>query len=220
MRFAAMPSQRERRPAVGRSGVRSNAALPGTGLADRPIVFLFARRRGEVSGELDSLLSCLRSDGLLTEREVGYIDADGVAALTRGLLADELPRTLVDLLVERTRGIPLFVRALVRTLIDSGRLFRSGERWVRPHHAPDLRERLVDLVLREFDDNRRISVTDDTLHCEEPLTIPATRPTPRHRLEASVSLPDPGSRCECQAEQMRPRNRRYRSPDDRGRRPR
>src|SRR4029453_13002871 len=37
-----------------------------------------------------------------------------------------------------------------------------------PHHAPDLPERLVDLVLREFDDNRRISVTEDTLHCEEP----------------------------------------------------
>jgi hypothetical protein len=25
--------------------------------------------------------------------------------------------------------------------------------------------------LREFDDNRRISVTEDTLHCEEPLWL-------------------------------------------------
>ena len=47
---------------------------------------------------------------------------------------------------------------------------RRGEPQQRhgPHHAPDLPERLVDQVLREFDENRRISVTEDTLHCEEP----------------------------------------------------
>ena len=107
------------------------------GLGDRRIFFLVARRSGEVSDELDALLSFLRRSGLLTEREVGYLDSAGVRGLARGLLADEPPSTLVELLVERTGGLPLFVHALVRTLLDSGRLFRSGERWVLGQDSVD-----------------------------------------------------------------------------------
>ena len=99
--------------------------------------FSLARRSGEVSDELDALLSALRRSGLLTEQEVGYLDPAGVRGLARGLLADEPPSTLVELLVERTGGLPLFVRALVRTLLDSGRLFRSGERWVLGQDSVD-----------------------------------------------------------------------------------
>jgi hypothetical protein len=37
---------------------------------------------------------------------------------------------------------------------------------------PTSRNALEIWFLREFDDNRRISVTEDTLHCEEPLLHP------------------------------------------------
>jgi tetratricopeptide (TPR) repeat protein len=100
------------------------------GLGDRRFLLLTARRAGDYGGELGVLLSSLRRSDLLTEVDVGTLDATGVAALARGLLADEPPGTLTGLLVERTRGLPLFVRALVTTLIDSRRLFRSGGRWV------------------------------------------------------------------------------------------
>jgi DNA-binding CsgD family transcriptional regulator/tetratricopeptide (TPR) repeat protein len=107
------------------------------GLVDRRLMVLVTRRTGEASGELDVLLSSLRRAGLLTELEIGYLDNAGVTALTRGLLADDPPSMLVGLLVDRTRGLPLFVRALVRMLVGSGRLFRSGGRWVIGQEAVD-----------------------------------------------------------------------------------
>jgi DNA-binding CsgD family transcriptional regulator/tetratricopeptide (TPR) repeat protein len=100
------------------------------GLGDRRFLLLTARRAGDHGGALEVLLSSLRRSDLLTEVDVGTLDATGVAALARGLLADEPPGTLTGLLVDRTRGLPLFVRALVTTLIDSRRLYRSGGRWV------------------------------------------------------------------------------------------
>jgi DNA-binding CsgD family transcriptional regulator/tetratricopeptide (TPR) repeat protein len=107
------------------------------GLVDHQLLVLITRRTGESSSELEVLVSSLRQFGLLTEREIGYLNATGVTALARGLLADEPPSTLVRLLVERTRGLPLFVRALVRMLVDSGRLYRSGGRWVLGQQAVD-----------------------------------------------------------------------------------
>jgi DNA-binding CsgD family transcriptional regulator len=107
------------------------------GLADRRFLVLTTCRAGESGGELDVLLSSLRRSGLLTELDVGVLGASGVTALARGLLADEPPSTLTGLLVERTRGLPLFVRALVTMLLDSGRLFRSGGRWVLGQETVD-----------------------------------------------------------------------------------
>jgi len=107
------------------------------GLTDCRFLALLTLRAGESGGELDVLLSSLRRSGLLTDVEIGVLDAPGVMALTRALLADEPPSTLTGLLVERTRGLPLFVRALVTMLLDSGRLFRSGGRWVLGQETVD-----------------------------------------------------------------------------------
>jgi DNA-binding CsgD family transcriptional regulator/tetratricopeptide (TPR) repeat protein len=105
------------------------------GLVDHQLLVLITRRTGESSSKLDLLMSSLRHSGPLTEREIGYLDTTGVTSLARGLLADEPPSTLVRLLVDRTRGLPLFVGALVRMLVDSGRLYRSGGRWVLGQQA-------------------------------------------------------------------------------------
>jgi DNA-binding CsgD family transcriptional regulator/tetratricopeptide (TPR) repeat protein len=117
------------------------------GLLDRRFLLLTARRTGEYAGELAVLLSSLRRSGLLTEVDVGALDATGVAAFARGLLADEPPATLTGLLVERTRGLPLFVRALMTMLLDSGRLFRSGGRWVLgPEPVDDIPPAVAELL--------------------------------------------------------------------------
>jgi DNA-binding CsgD family transcriptional regulator/tetratricopeptide (TPR) repeat protein len=100
------------------------------GLVGRRFLLVITSRSGESSVELEVLLSTLRRSALLVELEIGRLDSSEVRAMARGLLADEPPSTLTGLLVERTRGLPLFVRALVMMLLDSGRLFRSGGRWV------------------------------------------------------------------------------------------
>jgi predicted ATPase len=107
------------------------------GLSDRRFLVLATCRSGESSSGLDMLLSSLRRLGLLTQLDIGTLDAAGVAALARGLLAEDPPSTLTGLLVEQTRGLPLFVRALVAMLLDSGRLFCSGGRWVLGPEAVD-----------------------------------------------------------------------------------
>lgn len=122
------------------------------GLVDCRFLVLLTRRAGESNGELDVLLSSLHRSGLLTQLDIGTLDASGVAALTRGLLADEPPSTLTGLLFERTRGLPLFVRALVTMLLDSGRLFRSGGRWVLGQETvDDLPPQVVGLLRSRLD---------------------------------------------------------------------
>lgn len=122
------------------------------GVTDRRFLLLVTRRIGDHGRELEALWSALRQSGVLTELTVGSLDASGVAALARGLLADDPPATLAGLLVERTRGLPLFVRALVTMLIDSGRLFRSGGRWVLGQDSvDDVPPELVGLLRSRLD---------------------------------------------------------------------
>jgi DNA-binding CsgD family transcriptional regulator/tetratricopeptide (TPR) repeat protein len=108
-----------------------------SGLVGRHFLLVITSRSGESSDELEVLLSTLRRSALLVELDIGRLDASEIRAMARGLLADEPPSTLTELLVERTRGLPLFVRALVMMLLDSGRLFRSGGRWVLGQQALD-----------------------------------------------------------------------------------
>jgi DNA-binding CsgD family transcriptional regulator/tetratricopeptide (TPR) repeat protein len=107
------------------------------GLVGRRFLLLVTSRPGMSGSELEALLSALRRSELLVELDIGRLDASGVTALAQRLLADEPPSTLTALLVERARGLPLFVRALVTMLLDSGRLFRSGGRWVLGQGALD-----------------------------------------------------------------------------------
>ena len=100
------------------------------GLVGRRFLLVITSRSGESSDELEVLLSTLRRAALLVELDLGRLNSSEVTAMARALLADEPPSTLTGLLIERTRGLPLFVRALVMMLLDSGRLFRSGGRWV------------------------------------------------------------------------------------------
>jgi DNA-binding CsgD family transcriptional regulator/tetratricopeptide (TPR) repeat protein len=117
------------------------------GLVGRRFLLVITSRSGESSDELEVLLSTLRRSALLVELDLGRLNSSEVTAMARALLADEPPATLTGLLMQRTRGLPLFVRALVMMLLDSGRLFRSGGRWVLgPQALDDIPPELVGLL--------------------------------------------------------------------------
>lgn len=155
------------------------------GLVDARLLVLITRRGGETSSELDRLLSSLHRHGLLTELRLENLDPPGVATLARALLADEPPTTLTGLLVDRTRGLPLFVRALVTTLVESGRLYRSGGRWVLGQETiDDLPPEVVGLLRNRLD---TLAGTDRTVLD----TVAVAGGSISHDLIAELGPPEP-----------------------------
>lgn len=69
---------------------------------------------------------------------MGPLHGPDVAALAAQVLGDPAPDALLDLLAARAGGVPLFVRELIVALRESGRLFRSGGRWVLGRGADGL----------------------------------------------------------------------------------
>jgi len=100
------------------------------GVADRPVLFVFACRTGEPRREVQELFTALRRGDVLTEIVLRPLGQDAVGSLVRALLGDEPPAALLRALTGRAGGVPLFVKELVGALVDSGALVRSGERWV------------------------------------------------------------------------------------------
>lgn len=122
------------------------------GLVDRRFLLLIMLRSGESSEALNVLLQSLRQSDVLSELSIGSLDAAGVRALACGLLADDPPSTLTSLLVQRARGLPLFVRAMVTMLVDSSRLYRSGGRWVLgPEPVDDIPPELIGVLRSRLD---------------------------------------------------------------------
>jgi hypothetical protein len=118
------------------------------GLSERRFLLMVTHRTGESGPDIEAL----RRSGSFRALVVEPLDATGVGAFARGLLADDPPVTLTRLLVARTGGLPLFVRSLVTMLIDSGRLFRSGGRWVLgPEPVDDVPPELVGLLRSRLD---------------------------------------------------------------------
>ena len=61
------------------------------------------------------------------------------ASLVRALVGDALPEELVDAVVERSDGTPLFIEELLRTWVGVGTLVREGDAWrltARPDAVP------------------------------------------------------------------------------------
>lgn len=67
------------------------------------------------------------------------LDPDDTASLALSLLgAHDLPEALVHRILASTEGNPLFVRELLRMLVDDGVLSREGDRWVVTIEADDI----------------------------------------------------------------------------------
>jgi DNA-binding CsgD family transcriptional regulator len=118
------------------------------GLTRRQCLFLHTYRADEASDELHELLSALQRAETLTLIELAGLEAAEVEDLAEALLDDRAPAALRDMLVRRSGGVPLFVRAIVQRLIETGALFRSSGRWVLGPGAAAGVPALVSTLLR------------------------------------------------------------------------
>jgi DNA-binding CsgD family transcriptional regulator/tetratricopeptide (TPR) repeat protein len=118
------------------------------GLPRRRCLFLLTYRSDEASDELRALLSALQRAETLTVVELAGLQAVEVEDLAEALLAAPAPAALRDMLVRRSGGVPLFVRAIVLRLIETGALFRSSGRWVLSTGAGAEVPTLVSTLLR------------------------------------------------------------------------
>ncbi len=100
------------------------------GLSGRPVLFLLAFREAEADTPLRDLAAALRCGVGLTDLPLRPLDSASVDALARGTLGGAVPSGLVEVLTQRTGGVPLFVGAVITRLVEEGTLFRSAGRWV------------------------------------------------------------------------------------------
>jgi DNA-binding CsgD family transcriptional regulator/tetratricopeptide (TPR) repeat protein len=118
------------------------------GLTRRRCLFLLTYRADEASDELRELLTALQRAETLTLVELAGLEAAEVEDLAETLLDGPAPAALRDMLVRRSGGLPLFVRAIVQRLIETGALFRSSGRWVLGTGAAAEVPTLVSTLLR------------------------------------------------------------------------
>src|SRR6266542_298276 len=89
-------------------------------IPDAGVLVLAAARSAELSenrAATDVLLG-LEQEGQLVRLDLAPLDPDGVAELAAAVLGDPPPPQLVQWLVERSRGNPLFALGLLHALID------------------------------------------------------------------------------------------------------
>ena len=118
------------------------------GLSQRRCIFLLTYRVDEANAEL-------RSCGRAAARRHAYageltgLDAAEVEELAEAVLHGRAPAVLREMLDSRSGGVPLYIKAIVSRLIETGALFRSGGRWVLgPGAAPEV-PALVSTLLRD-----------------------------------------------------------------------
>jgi DNA-binding CsgD family transcriptional regulator/tetratricopeptide (TPR) repeat protein len=117
-------------------------------LPSQRCLFLVAYRADEASAELQELVTALQRAETLTVVELTGLDATAIGDLATVVLGGPVPATLQEMLVRRSGGVPLFVRAIVLRLIETGALFSSVGRWVlRPGAAAEV-PALVSTLLR------------------------------------------------------------------------
>jgi len=121
------------------------------GIADQAVLVLGTYRAEEIDtarGLRQLLLTSLRRAGLASEEALARLDPKAVAELAAGLLGSSVPGELLTLLGDRAGGTPLFVEALIRTLVDADQLRQHGESWtlgtnLTPVLSRDIRELIL-----------------------------------------------------------------------------
>jgi DNA-binding CsgD family transcriptional regulator len=120
------------------------------GIADQAVFVLGAYRPEEIDAArgLRQLLMSLRRSGLASEEALARLEPEAVAELAAGMLGSNAPGELLTLLGARAGGTPLFVEALIRTLIDADQLHKLGESWTLgtnlvPALPPDIRDLIL-----------------------------------------------------------------------------
>jgi len=94
------------------------------------LLVLGTYRLGDAADGLRDLLGTLRSQGRCSVMAVDvWPESDARAYLAARFGSDALPAGLVDLVLRRTEGHPLFVRSLVDEWQETGALVREGSAW-------------------------------------------------------------------------------------------
>jgi predicted ATPase len=101
------------------------------GIADQTVFVLGTYRPEEIDTArgLRSLVMSLRRAGLVSEEILAHLEPEAVAELATNMLGSSAPGALLTLLNACAGGTPLFVEALIRTLIDAGQLRKLSEGW-------------------------------------------------------------------------------------------
>ena len=120
------------------------------GLADQAVLVLGTYRAEEIDTArgLRSLVTSLRRAGQASEQILARLEPEAVAELAAGMLGSRAPGELLTLLGARAGGTPLFVEALIRTLVDADQLHKRGESWTLganlvPALPPDIRDLIL-----------------------------------------------------------------------------
>ncbi len=120
------------------------------GIADQAVFVLGTYRAEEIDTArgLRSLVMSLRRAGLASEEALARLEPEAVAELAASMLGSNAPGELLTLLGARAGGTPLFVEALIRTLVDADQLHKRGESWTLganlvPALPPDIRDLIL-----------------------------------------------------------------------------
>jgi DNA-binding CsgD family transcriptional regulator/tetratricopeptide (TPR) repeat protein len=111
-------------------------------------LFLVTYSADKVNEELRELITALQRAERLTTVELTGLDAAAVGDLAAAMLDGPAPAALREMLVRRSGGVPLFVRAMILRLIETGMLVRTGGRWVLGPAAAAEVPALVSTLLR------------------------------------------------------------------------
>ncbi len=79
-------------------------------LAESRILLVLTARPAELLDDAvaTGVVHALEQEGVLARRTLGPLSADQIRELAKGEVGDDVPRALVDWLMERSRGVPLF----------------------------------------------------------------------------------------------------------------
>ncbi|MCA1842248.1 MAG: DUF2791 family P-loop domain-containing protein, partial [Actinobacteria bacterium] len=121
-------------------------------LAALPVLLIATYRPEGVTDNkaLRQFVTDVRRAGIGTELPLKALDPTAVAALVGGILGGEPPPALLEL-AAGAAGSPLFVEALVRGLIESGGLLRTGNGWTMAGSPTALPPEVRDLVADRLD---------------------------------------------------------------------
>lgn len=105
--------------------------------------------------ELLELVSSLRREGVLDELDLAPMNREAMTGFVEGLLAPyPVDAALVEEVIERSEGNPLFAGELVRTFVREGWAAVAGDRWVRQGSGmtpiPTAVQEVVDLRMRRL----------------------------------------------------------------------
>ena len=89
-------------------------------LAESRILLVLTARPAELLDDAvaTGVVHALEQEGVLARRTLGPLSADGIRELAKGEVGDDVPRALVDWLMDRSRGVPLFALGLLRALLE------------------------------------------------------------------------------------------------------